>query len=379
MKVQLKDVANIVMGQAPPGTSYNERGEGVPFLQGSKEFGIETPISTKRCSEPKKFAEIGDILFSVRAPVGDINVADKRYCIGRGLAAIQCDENKILRRYWFHLLQVLVSRIQQRGQGSTYQAIKKGDLEAQVFDIPPLEEQQRIAEILDRAENIKHLRQQAIVTTQRIASELFYEMFGDPVKNEKGWETATLGELATDIRNGFNPKKEQFRNGTPFITVNNLYGGVKIDIDSCVNVEATAEVIEKYKLEQGDLCFVRSSVKRLGVGQCSCFFSDKTAIFGGFVIRVQISPQILEPLFAAKMLLYPSIRHFIVEQSGTGTITNISQPSLKRTPLIVPPLTLQNEFLARLVSVNKISEIQSASNKQNEQLCSTLSAQFLAA
>ena len=76
------------MGQSPPGTTYNETGEGKPFLQGKAEFGEVNPTNIKYTTDPKKIAPVGSILMSVRAPVGDVNIADIEYCIGRGLAAI---------------------------------------------------------------------------------------------------------------------------------------------------------------------------------------------------------------------------------------------------------------------------------------------------
>ena len=85
----LGDIAEVIAGQSPEGTSYNEFGQGLPLFQGKAEFGETHPIAKRWCSAPKKVAEAGDILISVRAPVGPTNIADVRCCIGRGLAAIR--------------------------------------------------------------------------------------------------------------------------------------------------------------------------------------------------------------------------------------------------------------------------------------------------
>lgn len=86
---QVEDLAAVIPGQSPPGTTYNDAGLGLPFYQGSAQFGPLVPEVEKWCSEPQRVAEAGDILFSVRAPVGDLNVAEERCCIGRGVAAIR--------------------------------------------------------------------------------------------------------------------------------------------------------------------------------------------------------------------------------------------------------------------------------------------------
>ena len=84
----LKDIAEITMGQSPSGSSYNEDGAGEVFYQGRAEFGARFPTRRLFTTEPKRMAEAGDVLMSVRAPVGDLNVAYERCCIGRGLGAI---------------------------------------------------------------------------------------------------------------------------------------------------------------------------------------------------------------------------------------------------------------------------------------------------
>lgn len=86
---RVQDVAEVVPGQSPPGSTYNDAGRGLPFYQGSAQFGPLIPKVEKWCSEPQRVAEAGDILFSVRAPVGDLNVAEEQCCIGRGVAAIR--------------------------------------------------------------------------------------------------------------------------------------------------------------------------------------------------------------------------------------------------------------------------------------------------
>lgn len=99
------DIAEIIMGQSPPSTTYNKDGEGLPFLQGKMEFGEIYPIPAVFCSNPLKIAEQNDVLISVRAPVGDVNIAPYKLCIGRGLAAIRFNPNKADFRFYFYYLK----------------------------------------------------------------------------------------------------------------------------------------------------------------------------------------------------------------------------------------------------------------------------------
>lgn len=87
--VRLGDIADIIAGQSPPGETYRKKPEGLPFFQGKADFGLVHPSAATWCVAPIKIARIGDILISVRAPVGPTNIADQECCIGRGLAAIR--------------------------------------------------------------------------------------------------------------------------------------------------------------------------------------------------------------------------------------------------------------------------------------------------
>ena len=146
--VRLKESKEIdlIMGQSPPGKSYNKKGEGLPFIQGKAEFGNMYPSPILWTTQPTKIAEEGDILISVRAPVGDVNICPYRLCIGRGLAAIRIKEgSNIFYFYWF---QKEKQRIESIGKGSTFKAITKDELSNIFIPFPSLPEQQKIAEIL---------------------------------------------------------------------------------------------------------------------------------------------------------------------------------------------------------------------------------------
>ncbi len=142
-----KKVSQIIMGQSPSSSSYNEEENGLPFLQGKAEFGDVYPIATKWSSEPIKIAQKGDILISVRAPVGDVNLADRSYCIGRGLAFIRVSDY-VESRYLFYLLTHKKSIFENFGAGSTFKAIGSDILKNFSIPLPPLQEQREIAEIL---------------------------------------------------------------------------------------------------------------------------------------------------------------------------------------------------------------------------------------
>ena len=124
---ELKDIANITMGQSPPGESYNEEGNGMIFYQGCTDFGNRFPTVRKFTTEPTRFAKVGDILLSVRAPVGTLNIAKEDCCIGRGLASLNSKDNCI--GYLFGVMVNLKQIFDRRNvDGTTFGSITKDDL-----------------------------------------------------------------------------------------------------------------------------------------------------------------------------------------------------------------------------------------------------------
>jgi type I restriction enzyme S subunit len=119
---------NLVMGQSPPGSSYNETGEGVVFFQGRTDFGHRFPSIRMFCTEPTRFAKKGDTLISVRAPVGDANLALQDCCIGRGLAAIRHKSD--YSSYTYYLMMTLKPTFDHfEAQGTVFGSLSKADFE----------------------------------------------------------------------------------------------------------------------------------------------------------------------------------------------------------------------------------------------------------
>ena len=126
-KKRLSDVAYITMGASPDSVYYNTDGDGLPFYQGKTEFGdMFISEASIYCSKPVKLADIGDILMSVRAPVGTVNICQRRCCIGRGLASIK--PKLVEPLYLFYALRLKESELDSLGTGSTFKAINKDTL-----------------------------------------------------------------------------------------------------------------------------------------------------------------------------------------------------------------------------------------------------------
>lgn len=149
---QLSDIADITMGQSPKGDTYNETGEGTIFYQGRAEFGFRFPTQRLFTTEPKRMAQENDVLMSVRAPVGDINIAHEICCIGRGLAAIRskCGCQSFIL-YTMYSLREQIDIF--NGEGTVFGSINRAGLNSLSVQIPSQEKIRRFEELVEPMDN----------------------------------------------------------------------------------------------------------------------------------------------------------------------------------------------------------------------------------
>lgn len=181
----LSKVAKVIAGQSPPSTTYNDSGDGLPFFQGKADFTDKYPKVRMWCnSEKRKEANPGDILISVRAPVGAVNLCDQRSIIGRGLSAIRPNKD-VNNEFLYYFLKSQEEQIASLGTGSTFKAITQNTLGKVEIPLPPLEDQKRIAYLLSKVEGLIAQRKQYLQQLDDLLKSVFNDMFGDPVRNEK--------------------------------------------------------------------------------------------------------------------------------------------------------------------------------------------------
>ena len=176
-EVQLGEVAEIIMGQSPPGETYNERGYGLPFFQGVADFNYRHPTPRVFCTAPSRIALPGDILLSVRAPIGRVNVADRRSAIGRGLSIIRPRDPED-GRYIEFVLRMLETAWQAiEGSGSVFGNATRKDLETLRVPWPSADARRAIAHILGTLDDKIELNRRMSETLEAMARALFKSWF----------------------------------------------------------------------------------------------------------------------------------------------------------------------------------------------------------
>ena len=411
----------VIQGQSPPSSTYNAKGTGLPFLQGKAEFTELYPEAVKWCSAPSKIADPGDVLISIRAPVGPTNLCAVKSCIGRGLAAIR-PQGGVPSRYALYALRASEEELRSRSTGTTFEAIRGNDLRSHPFPLAPLAEQCRIvAEIekqftrLDasvaalkrvqanlkryRASVLKAACEGKLVPTEAEFAQLEgrdYEpadqllerilaerralweaqekrgrKYKEPVASDtsalselpEGWVWATLDQVSYRIQYGTSSKASSDATGIPVLRMGNIQDG-DLDLSNLKYLSAQDVDVQKTLLEHGDLLFNRTNSAEL-VGKCAVFKgAPSRACFASYLIRVSFEGFL--PEFACAYINSEHGRQYIsqVRNQQVGQ-ANVNGTKLTAMPIPVPPLGEQRRIVAeveRRLSVAQKAEVSIEAN-----------------
>jgi type I restriction enzyme S subunit len=218
--------------------------------------------------------------------------------------------------------------------------------------VPPLAEQRRIADVLDRAEVLRAKRRAALSKLDTLTQSIFLDLFGDPVANPKRWPNPTLGGLLAYQRYGPRFYNEPYSSdGIRIVRITDLDETGSLDFSSMPRLAVSDTDRDKYVLHPGDLIFARSGAT---VGKVALILPrDPPCIAGAYFITLRFA-RTIEPLYARAVLKAPSVRAIVTKMSRQAAQQNFSGPALRKLPMPLPPLDLQREFAGRLSAIEKL-------------------------
>ncbi len=342
------------MGQSPPGETYNYDGVGLPFFQGKADFGDVHPTPTKWCSKPTRIANPGDVLLSVRAPVGPTNTALATCCIGRGLAAIRPTSALVYSSYLRHFFRHYEVQLSLQGHGSTFSAIKRTDVTCIQLPLPPLPVQRHIVDILDQVDNVRRLQATATAKADRILPALFMQMFGDPATNPMRWRIVPLGDALVDTQYGLSKRATTDYTATPILRMNNISPAGEILLDDLKFVDIDPTETKKFLLHPGDLLFNRTNSIDL-VGKTGLWTNpDLPVVAASYLIRVRVDREQLVPSYLWALMQTPYMKALLRRKARRAVgMANVNASELRQLPGMLPPLQLQNEFATLSTAVRQ--------------------------
>lgn len=358
----LKDLVDIQMGQSPDSKFYNNDKIGLPFYQGKADFGRINPIPKIWCSKPKKEAKPNDILISVRAPVGDLNINNEQSCIGRGLAAITCKSDVDMMYLYYHL-KYLKPQLRHISTGSTFESINRSQLENLIIDYKPYSEQIKISNILQVVQRQIEVREKLLRLYDLLIKSRFVEMFGD-LNHNPSYPVVNLKSLIIGSpSNGFFASKELYdKNGkVNLVGVKEVVGNLYTNIYDTPKLNIDDSTLKKYLIDYGDMLFCRSSLVKSGIAKASIVprSNNKSYIFECHTIKIKLNQQLCIPEFMQVQSEQTYFRNQVIKNSKTATMTTISQQGIVDTKVLLPPVSIQEEFTKFLSQINKLkSDVQ---------------------
>lgn len=323
----------------------------------------------------------GDILMALSgATVGKIAVADleaegaylnQRVAVIRG----KCYENTEFLKYIF-----TGSRLQKlllNAGGAAQPNLSPKDLAEMEIPLPPLTEQKRIATILNKADNIRQKREQAIKLADNFLRATFLEMFGDPVENPKRWDVASLLEYGS-FKNGMNFTKGESGSVLKCLGVGNFKSLATITcMDNIGEIELNTLPSDDYLLKDGDIVFVRSNGNKALVGRCLTIYPGKEKVtFSGFCIRYRIENTAITPEYLNFLFRTPSMKQQMLSGGQGANIQNISQGTLSSLRIPIPPLEKQQSFSKVVSFHSELMEKLDINTVEIEDMFDSISQQY---
>ncbi len=367
---KLNDFANIIMGQSPSSKDYNQKGDGLPFFQGKTDFDSKNnrPLIRQWTSRSTKIASENSILFTVRAPVGDVIMNNIEACIGRGLASIEA-KNGGSNQFLFFYLQHIGDQFEKYAQGSTFTAINSTELKNYEINVPPIKEQTKIATILSKVDSEIEKVERIIEQTEKLKKGLMQKLLTKGIghkkfkKTELGeipeeWELVTLKESDIEIIDGDRgenyPKKNEFMDeGYCLFLSNKNIKNDKFVFNECAFItEEKDNLLRKGKLKRFDIILTTRGT----VGNVAFF--DKNVPFEN--IRLNSGMLIFRAgnCFASEFL-YALFKSHLMKTKYKSVTSGSAQPqlpirSLEQIKIPLPPKDEQKKIAQILESADQL-------------------------
>ena len=366
---RLDDVCAITMGQSPDSSTYNKECNGLPFFQGNADFGESHPSVRMWCSEPSKIARENDILISVRAPIGALNIANCECCIGRGLAALTVNNDICTREYLWYALSSKIDELNSKGTGSTFKAVNKSTLSETEIPLPPLDEQRHIAATLDKVTDLISKRRQQLDKLDELVKARFVEMFGDPESNDKNWPVLPMSKICSVGSSKRIYQSEQSSSGVPFWRISDLTNLITTGT-------VTSELYipeERYKKLKsqgqvpapGDILIT----SRGTLGQCYIVkVNDKFYFQDGMISWLSGYVDGVTPLYISYLFMMPGFRKQIDSMQAGSTVAYLSIAMIKKLKVMLPDIESQQQFASFVGKTEKAKTTISRSLEKLETL-----------
>lgn len=383
-KAPIKQFAKVGSGQGAPQRETDFSETGIPFvragsledlLNGMDEYELPK-VNEEIAKEYRlKVYQPNTIVFAksgMSALKGRIYKLKNPCYVVNHLATLELKENAIPDYVIYTLRHFSPVKLIN---DNAYPSLKQSVIENYEIPFPKDKDVQlHIANILSKAENLIAQRKESIRLLDEFLKSTFLEMFGDPFRNEKGWEINSLSRFGS-LKNGLNYTRSELGVNVRCLGVGDFKDYSKLtDIESLQVLNLTSEPNNEYYLNDGDLVFVRSNGNRELVGRCLLVYPrNEKVTFSGFCIRYRIENKGLNPIFVSHLFRVPIFRTVMLQGGKGANIQNISQQTLEKLKIPTPPIELQTQFAQIVEKTEALKSQYQQSLQELENLYGSLS------
>ncbi|AYC49560.1 TPA: restriction endonuclease subunit S [Escherichia coli] len=378
--VSIESVAKVITGKTPPKADPNCFGGNIPFITPSEltdsDYLLkpETTLTEKGLATTKLIPK-NSILVCCIGSLGKMAIADLPVATNQQINSVIFDDDKIYYRFGFYALKLLKNDLKKIAPSTTVAIINKSRFSELKIPCPPLEEQKRIATILDKADGIHKKREQAIKLADDFLRAKFLEMFGTPANNIHRFPKGTIRDLVDSVNYGTSAKASIDSGEYPILRMGNITYQGRWDFTDLKYLDLSVKEKDKYLVKEGDLLFNRTNSKEL-VGKTAVYEEDRPMAFAGYLIRVRPN-SIGNNYYISGYLnsIHGKITLMNMCKSIVG-MANINAQELQNIEILIPPKHLQDEYEIIYKKIKKGLSIYDKSAMQLQLLASNLSNKY---
>ena len=364
-RVKLSEIVELITkGTTPTTLGYEFQDEGVNFLKIEcfDENGgfIESKVAhiSEECHKKMKRSQLknGDILFSIAGAIGRVAIVTEEMLpanINQALAIIRISDEQVYLPYIKLILTspIVIEQFERKKQGVAQLNLSLKDINEISIPLPSKDKQIELAELFDKVVGVISKRNKELSALDDLIKARFVEMFGDPVKNPKGWEVVTIGDIVTEVRYG--TSKPAVEGGKyPYLRMNNLTADGHLDLNDLKYIDIPDDEIEKCVVRKGAVLFNRTNSIEL-VGKTVVFDLQEDMIIAGYIIRVRLNKRLLPEILSQYMNL--EALKDILRSMAKGAVNqaNINAQELQSIKVYIPDMELQKQFIEMKNQVDK--------------------------
>ena len=380
--VQLDSIFDIARGGSPrPINGYlTEDIDGINWIMiGDTESGHKYINSTakkikKEGVSKSRTVHKGDFLLTNSMSFGRPYILNIDGCIHDGWLVLSPINENISKDYFFYYLgsNEIKSRLASMASGAVVKNLNKDIVKSLKIPLPPLEEQKKIAAILDAADALRQNDKALIAKYDELTQALFLDMFGDPVKNDKGWEKVFLKSICTKITDGTHFSPEPQENGFPYITAKHVknHGLDFYSKPTYISEEAHNEIYKRCTPEYGDILYIKDGATT-GIA-CINTFDEPFSMLSSLAL-IKPNKNTLNSYYLCHWLNNPKIKSKLLSEFMSGAaIQRYTLTKINSFELCLPSIGLQNQFAERVAVIEEQKSIAQKSLEKSEELFNSL-------